>query len=250
MNPLPTQPPIKQTTKIGWWWLILLLVVISAIFGFLYPKLLHCIWYANEIRNYPMLYPVDNFINGSIFPDTIFIIIFLGLVCSLIIGFLKRFGSKRFIFLLVGLIGLLFLLSLSTGITRNKAYRASTIAHVVSMRSQAELYFREHDNYGITADNCNVPGSIFTSPDGLPELLSQVSKTYSSGSQVCYSTPNSWAVSVELPRGRPVGLLCPVNSSNFWCVDSDGNSFETSKHIHATSCQGLRVFRANESLVQ
>ncbi len=240
----------KPQSKIGWRWLILVVTIALPIFVFAYSKLLDCIWYTNEVDSYPLLYAVDNFINNSISPETVSIIIFFGLVCSLIIGFLKRFGSRRFIFLFVGLIGLLFLLSLSMGSTRNKAYYASTIAHVVSMRSQAELYFNGHDNYGITTDNCNAPGSIFTSPDGLLELLSQVNRTYSSGSQVCYSTPNSWAVSVELPRGRPVGLLCPVNSNNFWCVDSDGNSFETSKHITDTSCDGLRVLKANEFLIQ
>src|SRR3989344_7999587 len=124
----------KTQSKIGWRWLILILVIALPILGFLYAKLLNCIWYTSEVDSYPLLYAVDNFISNSISPDAIFIIVLLGLVCSLIIGFRKRFGSKRFIFLFAGLIGLLFLVSLSTGSTRNKAYRDSTIALVTHMR--------------------------------------------------------------------------------------------------------------------
>ncbi|MBI2100424.1 MAG: hypothetical protein HYT47_00125 [Candidatus Vogelbacteria bacterium] len=252
MEELFSQAPVKPKSlvKIGWRWSILVLVLVLSVFPFLYGKLLNCIWYAGEMADYPLLYSLDNFLGDEISPEFVLVIVLLGLAYSLFVGFRKRFGAKRFIFLAVGLIGflLLFLILLNSGTARLKSSRASTLANTAAMRAEAELYFNPDRGYGLSvAGNCAAASSIFTSFNpGLGPLLSAV-RTNSS-SQTCYATPDSWAVSVELPRGRPVGLLCPVTSNNFWCVDSTGNSFEISRHITGTSCEGLRVFQAGERL--
>lgn len=134
----------------------------------------------------------------------------------------------------IAIIGILAAVVLaSLGSARDKGSDSAIKANLLTVRTQAELFFSIAGNYGppTTNDysgNCIVNSMVFRMTAGPAE-------------QVAISTTVANAIaSAKARSGNPNGVVCRTNrsrtdymvavplksSSNYWCVDNMGNSVE------------------------
>ncbi len=128
---------------------------------------------------------------------------------------------------IIGILSSVVLASLATA--RNKGADAKVKAQLASARSSAQMFLETNGSYngayGDVASDCAVdPDTMFqdsnsamvqyTNPDNYP-----VGTTLR-----CSSTGNAYMISASLN-----------NDTDFWCVDSEGNSKQITGADHATA---------------
>ena len=115
----------------------------------------------------------------------------------------------------------------SLGDARGKAKNASIKTELASMRPQAEMYYDNNDSSYDISNSCDA--GMFSSTDGLFNLVTAVDEDNGAGTMVCMSNDNAWAVSAQL-------ITNEGDPEAYFCVDSNGSSKETTDHISDTVC--------------
>ncbi len=114
---------------------------------------------------------------------------------------------------IIGILASVVLASVNNA--RDKGINAQIKSGVLSIRSQAEIYFDDSDNvYEVddTTDSICVNGNSST-PRGAADLVTDTDAINLTGAIDCNDDPSSWALAVQL-----IG----TDSGNYYCVDSSG----------------------------
>ena len=125
---------------------------------------------------------------------------------------------------IIGILSSIVLASLSSA--RTKGEDTAIQANLSNMRAQAELYYSNNNDYGITvaaSTNCNTGIFASTGTGGLSALVA-AAKARSSTVTCAATASSSWAVSAAL------------KTSGTYCVDSTGAAKATSSDITSPIC--------------
>ncbi len=125
---------------------------------------------------------------------------------------------------IIGILSTIVLASLSTA--RTKGEDAAIQSTLQSMKTQAELYYSNNSNYGVTTgavalSTCNTASTIFA-PSGTGTLGAMITSVKARTTVQCSvglsaaGTMTKWAVDASLKGG------------GYFCVDSNGNSATSS----------------------
>jgi len=132
-------------------------------------------------------------------------------------------SSKGFtlieLLVVIAIIGLLAAVVLaSVGGARNKGADATVKSQLNAARSQAELF---------AANNGNIYTGVCLATqanNGLASILANADAAIAGGAAVCNDAANVWAASAPL-----------TTASTYWCVDSIGNSKQTTTALGAAT---------------
>ena len=204
-----------KNNKIGWRWLPFTSVIVISFYFFIIIKLGFY-----DHRDY-----------GSIADIVNFLLILLWLICvpfSLILGFRSKHPWYKLTSLLVGAIGVIWIvliifLILFPSPEPRKSSDRSIMSTISSMRVQAEINL-----LGNGPDDWHYPSDICEQNSGPLNVLFRAIVNSGAKEIKCFSGSDlkSWAVSVELPK-----------SKNFYCVDSTGSpASKVSQSITGPSC--------------
>jgi prepilin-type N-terminal cleavage/methylation domain-containing protein len=110
---------------------------------------------------------------------------------------------------IIGIFSAVILASLDQ--SRTNAANASIKENLITIRSQAAIYFDTNASYGAGALLCTTNNSLFRDPTITSALLS-IAQANGGISPTCKSSSTSWLV------------LAQLKSGGYWCVDYTGAS--------------------------
>jgi prepilin-type N-terminal cleavage/methylation domain-containing protein len=128
---------------------------------------------------------------------------------------------------IIGILASIILASLSTA--RSKSQDSKIQVQMKAIQNAAEVYYSINSNYGNINTSCG--GMIADTSTGMSSLFTASSSVWSnSTAPTCISGAN--------PSQSYLAYHALVsNTSNFWCVDSNGRSkLETSAPSAVTAC--------------
>jgi prepilin-type N-terminal cleavage/methylation domain-containing protein len=137
---------------------------------------------------------------------------------------------------IIGILSAVVLASLSTA--RDKGTDAAIISNLTTIQTQAELYYSNGSTYGqqISTGNCR-PGNIdgmfrTTAPLGDPVVLRTITATESMNGPITGPTSGGMRCGVN-SNGGLYAVQSPLvtDPSKYWCVDSSGNSGQSSTEL-------------------
>lgn len=117
---------------------------------------------------------------------------------------------------IIGVLSTIILVAL--GGSREKATNAKIVAQLSSMRTQSELFYAKHQNYGTpvtTGWDCS-SATLFdgTDPDGLGALIAGTPDGYHVS---CYATPDPYGDPTVAAKWAV--FVSPDGSGIRWCTD-------------------------------
>ena len=126
---------------------------------------------------------------------------------------------------IIGILTSVVLASLNSA--RDKGGDAAVKANLSNLRSQAALYYDEHDNsYGPnTGTSCTTTGSVFADTRVAAQLDAAVKASGGGSSATCANGTTLWVASVPLR-----------DKTKSWCVDSSGIAKEASANTTTIQC--------------
>lgn len=119
----------------------------------------------------------------------------------------------------IAIIGILSSIVFSSlAAARNKSGNAAIRTGMAQMRSQANLYFNNNDNFGANQRGCKIAGAIFYDDPGFRNIVTSVESASGGGnSATCWNTTGplgTWAVSIKLKVAE--------GSNDYICTDYTG----------------------------
>jgi len=115
---------------------------------------------------------------------------------------------------IIGILSSVVLASLNTA--RGRGNDAKVKAQLAGSRAAAELYYDTNNSYGTAGTSCTA-GMFADTASSMATYATQAN--YPNGATLmCVSTGSAWAMTALLPGS-------PANTR--WCVDSSGNSIQT-----------------------
>ena len=115
---------------------------------------------------------------------------------------------------IIGILSSVVLASLKTA--RGRGNDAKVKAQLAGSRAAAELYYDTNNSYGTAGTSCTA-GMFADTASSMATYATQAN--YPNGATLmCVSTGSAWAMTALLPGS-------PANTR--WCVDSSGNSIQT-----------------------
>lgn len=142
-------------------------------------------------------------------------------------------GSYKLAFTLVELLVVVSIISLLTSIVlaaltaaRNKGSDAAIKSNLLTIRTQAGLYYTNNNSYGVinganpSNANCTQAGSLFVDPT---IALAITSAQNASGDDVICYAGRGGAVSGNA-SSFVLWVRLKTTPANYWCIDSTNNS--------------------------
>ena len=116
---------------------------------------------------------------------------------------------------IIGILSAVVLASLSTA--RSKGADAAVKSDLSTIRTEAELYYSDHNKYGTLLNNScpTTAGTMFGDDAQIKNAIAQLNIT-GGGAARCYinSTGSDYAISVQLKS--------VTSPQQYWCIDSTG----------------------------
>ena len=116
---------------------------------------------------------------------------------------------------IIGILSSVVLASLNTA--RGRGNDAKVKAQLAGSRAAAELYYDTNNSYGTAGTDC-VTTPLFADTASSMKTYSTQANYPNGATLMCVSTGSAWAMTALLPGS-------PANTR--WCVDSSGNSIQT-----------------------
>jgi prepilin-type N-terminal cleavage/methylation domain-containing protein len=114
---------------------------------------------------------------------------------------------------IIGLLASIIFASLTS--SREKSQNAAVKSNMITVRSQAELYYNNNNqSYGIYSGACPTnSGSGHVFLDTVVVRAISAAKNAGASNATCWANGNQWSASVQFKT--------PESGLNFWCVDSN-----------------------------